>query len=143
RWCRRSTTPSRSSVRSTRLAPRVPRRRGFEAGSRGRLREAAALGPRCASGYTACGPLTSIKSRGGRRMADWDVIAKQRLTEDWGTLRSSYLPLNQAMRRTVDFLEKGQGTFDEVMAVARERLEGSLMNLSALVNRRSPWVRLE
>jgi len=76
-------------------------------------------------------------------MADWDVIAKQRLTEDWGTLRSSYLPLNQAMRRTVDFLEKGQGTFDEVLAVARERLEGSLMNLGALVNRRSPWVRLE
>ena len=29
-------------------------------------------------------------------MADWDVIAKQRLTEDWATLRASYLPLNQA-----------------------------------------------
>ena len=76
-------------------------------------------------------------------MADWDVIAKQRLTEDWGTLRSSYLPLNQAMRRTVEFLDKGNGTFAEVMAVVRERLEGSLVNLSALSNRRSPWVRLE
>lgn len=76
-------------------------------------------------------------------MADWDVIAKQRLTEDWGTLRSSYLPLNQAMRRTVEFLDKGNGTFAEVMAVVRERLEGSLVNLTALSNRRSPWVRLE
>ena len=34
-------------------------------------------------------------------MADWDVIAKSRLTEDWATLRAAYLPLNQAMRRTV------------------------------------------
>jgi len=76
-------------------------------------------------------------------MADWDVIAKQRLTEDWGTLRASYLPLNQAMRRTVEFLDKGNGTFSEVMTVGRERLEGSLMNLTALGNRRSPWVRLE
>jgi hypothetical protein len=76
-------------------------------------------------------------------MADWDVIAKQRLTEDWGTLRAAYLPLNQAMRRTVDFLDKGNGTFADVVAVARERLEGSLKNLGALVNRRSPWVRLE
>src|SRR4026207_317688 len=109
-------------------------------------------------------------------MADWDVIAKQRLTEDWGTLRSAYLPLNQAMRRTVEFLEKGNGSFAEVLTgvrerlarglthprpvrgaveslergsgscagvwpVARERLEGSLKNLSALANRRSPWVR--
>ena len=41
-------------------------------------------------------------------MADWDVIAKQRLTEDWSTLRSAYLPLNQAMRRNVEFLEKGK-----------------------------------
>lgn len=40
-------------------------------------------------------------------MADWDVIAKQRLTEDWATLRAAYLPLNQAMRRTVEFLDKG------------------------------------
>lgn len=76
-------------------------------------------------------------------MADWDVIAKQRLTEDWGTLRSAYLPLNQAMRRTVDFLEKGNGTFAEIVTLSRERLEGSLKNLGALVNRRSPWVRLE
>src|SRR5437867_743771 len=38
-------------------------------------------------------------------MADWDVIAKQRLTEDWSTLRAAYLPLNQAMRRTVECLE--------------------------------------
>ena len=42
-------------------------------------------------------------------MADWDVIAKQRLTEDWGTLRASYLPLNQAMRRTVDLDEPNTG----------------------------------
>ena len=76
-------------------------------------------------------------------MADWDVIAKQRLTEDWGTLRAAYLPLNQAMRRTVEFLEKGSGSFSDVVAVSRERLEGSLKNLGALVNRRSPWVRLE
>jgi hypothetical protein len=76
-------------------------------------------------------------------MADWDVIAKQRLTEDWGTLRSAYLPLNQAMRRTVDFLERGNGAFADVVTLARERLEGSLKNLGALVNRRSPWVRLE
>jgi hypothetical protein len=76
-------------------------------------------------------------------MAEWDVIAKQRLSEDWGTLRSAYLPLNQAMRRAVEFLEKGEGSFDEVTAVARERLDGCLMNLGALVNRRSPWVRLE
>lgn len=76
-------------------------------------------------------------------MADWDVIAKQRLTEDWGTLRSAYLPLNQAMRRTVEFLEKDGGTFSELIVVVRERLEGALMNLTALSNRRSPWVRLE
>ncbi|NOT34413.1 MAG: hypothetical protein HOP12_09615 [Candidatus Eisenbacteria bacterium] len=76
-------------------------------------------------------------------MADWDVIAKQRLTEDWGTLRASYLPLNQAMRRSVEFLDKGNGTFAELLALVRERLEGSLKNLSALSNRRSPWVRLE
>ncbi|TMQ61434.1 MAG: hypothetical protein E6K78_12825 [Candidatus Eisenbacteria bacterium] len=76
-------------------------------------------------------------------MADWDVIAKQRLTEDWATLRASYLPLNQAMRRTVEFIEKDAGTFAEVMAVVRERLEGSLKNLTALASRRSPWVRLE
>ena len=76
-------------------------------------------------------------------MADWDVIAKQRLTEDWETLRAAYLPLNQAMRRTVEFLEKDAGTFAEVLAVVRERLEGSLKNLMALADRRSPWVRLE
>ena len=76
-------------------------------------------------------------------MADWDVIAKQRLTEDWGTLRAAYLPLNQAMRRTVEFIDKDAGTFAELLAVVRERLEGSMMNLSALANRRSPWVRFE
>jgi len=76
-------------------------------------------------------------------MADWDVIAKQRITEDWATLRSSYLPLNQAMRRTIEFLDKGEGTFDELLAVVRERVEGALHNLTALANRRSPWVRLE
>lgn len=76
-------------------------------------------------------------------MADWDVIAKQRLTEDWATLRSAYVPLNQAMRRTVDYLDKGDGTFDELITVVRERLEGTLHNLTALANRRSPWVRLE
>lgn len=76
-------------------------------------------------------------------MADWDVIAKQRLTEDWATLRAAYLPLNQAMRRTVEFLDKGEGTFDELLAVVRERVEGALHNLTALTNRRSPWVRLE
>lgn len=76
-------------------------------------------------------------------MADWDVIAKQRLTEDWSALRSAYLPLNQAMRRTVDFLEKNEGTFAELTAVVRERLEGSLKNLTALCDRRSPWARLE
>jgi len=76
-------------------------------------------------------------------MADWDVIAKQRLTEDWATLRSAYLPLNQSMRRTVEFLEKGSGSFSDVLVVARERLEGTLKNLTALCNRRSPWVRLE
>ena len=54
-------------------------------------------------------------------MADWDVIAKQRLTEDWATLRAAYLPLNQAMRRTVEFLDKGGGTFDELLSVVRER----------------------
>jgi hypothetical protein len=76
-------------------------------------------------------------------MADWDVIAKQRLTEDWGTLRSAHLPLNQAMRRTVEFLDKDAGTFAELIVVVRERLEGTLKNLTALANRRSPWVRLE
>jgi hypothetical protein len=76
-------------------------------------------------------------------MADWDVIAKQRLTEDWSTLRSAYVPLNQAMRRTVEFLEKDAGTFAELMAVVRERVEGCLKNLAALSDRRSPWVRLE
>lgn len=76
-------------------------------------------------------------------MADWDVIAKQRLTEDWATLRSAYVPLNQAMRRTVDFLERGEGTFADLLAVARERLDGTLKNLSALCDRRSPWVRIE
>ena len=76
-------------------------------------------------------------------MADWDVIAKQRLTEDWATLRSAYIPLNQAMRRTVDFLEKGDGSFSDLLVVVRERLDGTLKNLTALCNRRSPWVRLE
>jgi len=76
-------------------------------------------------------------------MADWDVIAKQRLTEDWGTLRAAYLPLNQAMRRTVEFLEKGNGSFSDLLVVVRERLEGSLKNLTSLCNRRSPWVRIE
>ena len=76
-------------------------------------------------------------------MADWDVIAKQRLTEDWSTLRASYLPLNQAMRRTVEFIDKGEGSFADLLVVARERLEGTLKNLTALCNRRSPWVRLE
>jgi len=76
-------------------------------------------------------------------MADWDVIAKQRLTEDWGTLRAAYLPLNQAMRRTVEFLEKGNGSFSDLLVVVRERLEGTLKNLTALCNRRSPWVRIE
>jgi len=77
-------------------------------------------------------------------MADWDVIAKQRLTEDWATLRSAYLPLNQAMRRTVEFLERrDEGSFKDLLVVVRERLEGTLKNLDALVNRRSPWVRIE
>jgi len=76
-------------------------------------------------------------------MPDWDVIAKQRLTEDWSALRSAYLPLNQAMRRTVEFLEKGNGTFADLLSVVRERLDGTLKNLTALCNRRSPWVRLE
>lgn len=76
-------------------------------------------------------------------MADWDVIAKQRLTEDWSTLRAAYLPLNQAMRRTVEFLEKGDGSFGDLLAVVRERFDGMLINLTALCNRRSPWVRLE
>ncbi|HET7225962.1 MAG TPA: hypothetical protein VFK69_09655 [Candidatus Eisenbacteria bacterium] len=76
-------------------------------------------------------------------MADWDVIAKQRLTEDWSTLRAAYLPLNQAMRRTVEFLERGEGSFSDLLVLVRERLEGSLKNLVSLCNRRSPWVRLE
>ena len=76
-------------------------------------------------------------------MADWDVIAKQRLTEDWAALRSAYIPLNQAMRRTVEFLEKGDGSFSDLLVVVRERLDGTLKNLTALCNRRSPWVRLE
>jgi hypothetical protein len=76
-------------------------------------------------------------------MADWDVIAKQRLTEDWATLRAAYLPLNQAMRRTVEFLDKDAGSFADLLAVARERLDGTLRNLSALCDRRSPWVRIE
>jgi hypothetical protein len=76
-------------------------------------------------------------------MADWDVIAKQRLTEDWSTLRAAYLPLNQAMRRTVEFLEKGDGSFADLLSVVRERFDGMLLNLTALCNRRSPWVRLE
>ena len=76
-------------------------------------------------------------------MADWDVIAKQRLTEDWATLRAAYLPLNQAMRRTVDFLDKDTGSFSDLLSVARERLDGTLKNLNALCDRRSPWVRIE
>jgi hypothetical protein len=76
-------------------------------------------------------------------MPDWDVIAKQRLTEDWSTLRAAYRPLNQAMRRAVDFLERNEGSFADLLAVSRERLDGTLKNLTALCNRRSPWVRLE
>jgi hypothetical protein len=76
-------------------------------------------------------------------MADWDVIAKQRLTEDWSTLRNAYLPLNQAMRRNVEFLEKDGERFSDLLSVVRERLDGMLKNLTALCNRRSPWVRLE
>jgi hypothetical protein len=58
-------------------------------------------------------------------------------------LRSAYLPLNQAMRRMVEFLEKGNGNFADLLVLVRERLEGTLKNLTALCNRRSPWVRLE
>lgn len=76
-------------------------------------------------------------------MADWDVIAKQRLTEDWATLRAAYMPLNQAMRRAVEFLDKDAGSFAELVSLSRERLEGTLKNLTALSDRRSPWVRLE
>ncbi len=76
-------------------------------------------------------------------MADWDVIAKQRLTEDWATLRAAYLPLNQAMRRTVEYLEKNEGSFQDLLAGTRERLDGSMKGLTALCTRRSPWVRLE
>jgi len=76
-------------------------------------------------------------------MADWDVIAKQRLTEDWAALRSAYLPLNQAMRRTVEYLEKNEGSFADLLVVVRERLDGTMKNLTALCDRRSPWVRLE
>ena len=76
-------------------------------------------------------------------MADWDVIAKQRLTEDWATLRAAYLPLNQAMRRTVEFLETKEGSFSDVLSVVRERLDGTLKGLTSLCTRRSPWVRLE
>lgn len=76
-------------------------------------------------------------------MADWDVIAKQRLTEDWATLRAAYQPLNQAMRRAVEFLDKDAGSFAELVGLSRERLEATLKNLSALSDRRSPWVRLE
>jgi hypothetical protein len=98
----------------------------------------------CGHGGSPRAPvMDQVCGRGRNEMADWDVIAKQRLTEDWGTLRSAYLPLNQAMRRTVEFLEKGNGSFSEVLTVVRERLEGSLKNLAALANRRSPWVRLE
>jgi hypothetical protein len=76
-------------------------------------------------------------------MADWDVIAKHRLTEDWATLRGAYLPLNQAMRRSVEFIDKGNGSFADLLAVARERLDGTMKSLTALCTRRSPWVRLE
>ncbi len=76
-------------------------------------------------------------------MADWDVIAKQRLTEDWATLRGAYLPLNQAMRRTVEYLEKGDGSFQDLLSGTRERLDAAMKGLSSLCTRRSPWVRLE
>ena len=76
-------------------------------------------------------------------MADWDVIAKQRITEDWSTLRVAYQPLNQAMRRTVDYLEKGDVSFQDLLGLARERLDVSMKGLTALCARRSPWVRLE
>src|ERR1044072_8060807 len=66
----------------------------------------------------------STRPGGEFRMADWDVIAKQRLTEDWGTLRAAYLPLNQGMRRTIEFLDKGGGKFDELLPGGRERGEG-------------------
>jgi hypothetical protein len=76
-------------------------------------------------------------------MADWDLIAKQRLTEDWGTLRAAYLPLNQAMRRTVEFIDKGEGSFQDILVFARERLDTTMKGLTALCTRRSPWVRIE
>jgi hypothetical protein len=76
-------------------------------------------------------------------MADWDVIAKQRLTEDWATLRGAYLPLNEAMRRAVEFLDKDTGSFAELVAFARGRLDVTLQNLTALCDRRSPWIRIE
>src|ERR1044072_3665014 len=85
----------------------------------------------------------STRPGGEFRMADWDVIAKQRLTEDWGTLRAAYLPLNQGMRRTIECTHRGGSASAELLAFVRERVEGSLHNLSALTNRRSPWVRLE
>src|ERR1044072_6643219 len=85
----------------------------------------------------------STRPGGEFRMADWDVIAKQRLTEDWGTLRAAYPPPNQRMQRTIEFLDKGGGTFDELLAVVRERVEGSLHNLAELTNPRSPWVSRE
>ena len=75
-------------------------------------------------------------------MADWDVIAKQRLTEDWvhDALRLPSAQPGDATHRGLP-RDAAEGSFDEVLVVVRERLEGTLKNLGALVNRRSPWVR--
>src|SRR5262245_44167926 len=132
---KRRSTPFGNRARPARRSGSIARRPARPSGTVARDDPAAPRGSIARRGRDPAprGPLycepsarraARIRGRGGPAMPDWDVIAKQRLTEDWGTLRAAYLPLNQAMRRTVDFLEKGQGTFDEVLAVARERLEG-------------------
>ena len=115
-----------SSAAGTGSASRTPRSRPpAESGAPAAAGACARLDPlsgpwlyscssRAARAYAAPRRRSSYRPREGRRMADWDVIAKQRLTEDWATLRAAYLPLNQAMRRTVEFLEKDAGTFAEV-----------------------------
>src|SRR2546426_8362519 len=88
--------------------------------------------------YTTSSDLDAIRTPGGAlpphtregeaRMADWDVIAKQRLTEDWATIRAAYLrseehtselqsPCNLVCRL---LLEKKKKQIAEVRALSQQ-----------------------
>jgi len=73
-------------------------------------------------------------------MAELGRHRKTALSEDWATLRAAYLPLNQAMRRTVEFLEQGFRHVRRAAGGGARAPRGSMMNLTALTKSALPWV---